>query len=420
MAIRLLHFADAHIDMVNYGRHDPETALPVRVVDFLKSLDAIVERALEEPVDLVIFAGDAYKDRNPHPTFQREWGKRMMRLSRAGIPTILLVGNHDVPAASGRAHAIAEFSTLEVPHIFVADRIGCYDAQQLGISAQVITIPWVPRSHLMTRQETAGKPLAEVLLLIEQKVTGMVQQLLEQADPSLPTILTAHASVQGAVYGSERQVMLGHELVLSGGLVTDPRLDYVALGHIHKHQNLNPKGHPPVIYPGSIERIDFSEARETKGFVLATVDRGETQWEFVPLQTRPFVDRYLSLDGLEKGADPMEVILAHLPAPEALEGAIVRLVLEYPPEVEPRIDDAALYRHARLALDFHLVKRRVQRARARLGDIAAVESLSPVELLERYWRAAGTDPDEAAILQEMGAEIIRAVEAGEGNEDNEG
>ncbi|MDH5508261.1 MAG: metallophosphoesterase, partial [Anaerolineae bacterium] len=103
---KLLHFADAHIDMANFGRHDPETGLPVRVMDFLKSLDTIIDAAVDEKVDLVIFAGDAYKDRNPAPTFQREWGRRIMRLSNAGIPTILLVGNHDLSPGLGRAHAL--------------------------------------------------------------------------------------------------------------------------------------------------------------------------------------------------------------------------------------------------------------------------------------------------------------------------
>ena len=40
--MKILHFADAHIDMANYGRHDPQTGLPLRVLDFLKSLDTIM------------------------------------------------------------------------------------------------------------------------------------------------------------------------------------------------------------------------------------------------------------------------------------------------------------------------------------------------------------------------------------------
>lgn len=53
--MKLLHFADAHIDMANYGRHDPASGLPLRVLDFLKSLDTIVDAAIDRKVDLVVF-----------------------------------------------------------------------------------------------------------------------------------------------------------------------------------------------------------------------------------------------------------------------------------------------------------------------------------------------------------------------------
>jgi DNA repair exonuclease SbcCD nuclease subunit len=82
----------------------------------------IVDTAIAEKVDLVLFAGDAYKDRTPAPTFQREWGQRIMRLSRADIPVLLLVGNHDLAPTLGRAHALETFETLEVPHVKVLAR----------------------------------------------------------------------------------------------------------------------------------------------------------------------------------------------------------------------------------------------------------------------------------------------------------
>ena len=145
--MKLLHFADAHIDMANYGKHDPETGLPLRVLDFLKALDTIVDAAISEKVDMVIFAGDAYKDRSPAPTFQREWGKRIIRLSRAKIPTLLLVGNHDLSPATGRAHAIQEFDTLEVPYVRVLQKPQFYKPADLwDVPVQVIAMPWVSRS----------------------------------------------------------------------------------------------------------------------------------------------------------------------------------------------------------------------------------------------------------------------------------
>src|SRR4030042_2945510 len=263
--LTILHFADAHIDMANYGRHDPISGLPQRVQDFLKSLDTIVNTAIAEKVDLVLFAGDAYKDRNPAPTFQREWGQRVMRLSRAGIPTLLLVGNHDPSPPQGRAHTLDPFNTLQVPNVLVLDHPSFLRPADLwGLPLQVIALPWVSRSGLIASQENTSAEPEKVNQAIEERLAVIVHEMLDEADPNLPIVLTAHASVQGAVYGGERTVMLGGDLVLPGSVVRDPRLDYVALGHIHKSQNLNEKGHPPVIYPASIERVDFGEAADDK------------------------------------------------------------------------------------------------------------------------------------------------------------
>jgi exonuclease SbcD len=179
---------------------------------------------------MVIFAGDAYKDRSPAPTFQREWGRRIIRLSQAGIPTFLLVGNHDLSPAFGRAHAIHEFDTLQIPHVRVLQKPGFLSADELGLPVQIIAIPYISRSGLMAALEVSDADRAEIYSEIERRLTDLMMEWLEQADPGLPVILTAHASVQGASYGSERTVMLGADFVLPASLVKDRRLDYVALG----------------------------------------------------------------------------------------------------------------------------------------------------------------------------------------------
>lgn len=403
--IKLLHFADAHIDIAKYGRHDPETGLPVRVLDFLKSLDTIIEAAIDEQVDLVLFAGDTYKDRNPAPTFQREWGKRIIRLSKAGIPTLLLVGNHDLSPALGRAHAIEEFATLEVPHVQVLDRPQFLDPDDLeGLPLQVIAIPWISRSGLMAHLDIRETDPAEIYSALESKLTDLLESWFDDLNPDLPTVLTAHASVQGAVYGGERTVMLGRDLVLPGSLVRDPRLDYVALGHIHKPQDLNENAHPPVVYPGSIERVDFGEVDDDKFFVLAHIERGRTKVEWRQLTgIRPFVDRSIQLVTQE---DINARILEVLPPPEELSGAIVRLTLEYPLEWEAIIDEAALREHTANAFEFHLVKRPQRETRIRLPDDQLAGSLTPLELLDIYWRARHTDSDERQALSQLAKDII--------------
>ncbi|HVN54503.1 MAG TPA: exonuclease SbcCD subunit D [Anaerolineaceae bacterium] len=403
---KILHFADAHIDMANYGRHDPESGLPMRVLDFLKSLDTIVDTAIQEQVDLVLFAGDAYKDRTPAPTFQREWGRRMMRLSRAGIPTLLLVGNHDLSPSMGRAHAIQEFETLEIPHVQVLSR-PCFlkPAELEDLPLQVLALPWVNRSAMMGTLGLSAVDPTQLYAELENRLANLVEVWLEQVDPDLPVILTAHCSVQGATYGGERAVMLGGDLVLPGSLVRDPRLDYVALGHIHKPQDLNKDSYPPVIYPGSIERVDFSEAKEDRFFVIAQVNRGNTRVEWRKLEgVRPFIDRYVRIENPENVPDQLR---GALPDPGRMDGAIVRLNVEYPRDWETLLDEAALREYVSQTFEFHLVKRPQVEARIRLPQDQGISSLTALELLEKYWLASHTDPDEAQALQELAKSIIQ-------------
>jgi DNA repair protein SbcD/Mre11 len=412
--LKLLHFADAHIDMANFGRHDPQSGLPMRVMDFLKSLDEIIDAAISEKVDLVIFAGDTYKDRSPAPTFQREWGKRIMQLSRAGIPTLLLTGNHDISPATGRAHAIQEFDTLEVPHVRVIHQpqfLSPADLEDLPV--QVLALPWVSRSGLMASLELGGDEPGQIYETLSARLTELVNNWLDEADPELPIILTAHASVEGAMYGTERMVMLGNDLVLPPALVKDQRFDYVALGHIHKPQDLNEGSHPPVIYPGSIERVDFGEADDRKYFILAEVAKGQTKVTWRELKNiRPFVDIYVKL---ESDADINRTLQSAIPPQEELENAIVRMTILYHRDWEPLIDEKALRALTAPAFEFHLVKRPQLEARVRLPEGRAASSLGFTELLDIYWDASksGYEAEKKQALNQLAKSIIDQVNSGD-------
>lgn len=411
--IKLLHFADAHIDIANHGRQDPKTGLTLRALDFLKALDTIIDTAIEREVDLVIFAGDAYRDRTPAPTFQREWGRRVLRLSQAGILTLLLVGNHDLSPAVGRAHALQEFDTLEVPHVRVMDRPRLYSSAELeNLPLQVIALPWLSRSRMMAALRNLETSRELVYEKMEELLTELIHSWLdEEIDPDLPVILTAHASIQGAMYGGERSVMLGNDLVLPPALVRDPRLDYVAMGHIHKPQDLNEGEKPPVIYPGSIERVDFGEAADDKYFVIVELDEKEirARVEWIKLDGRRFIDCSLQVTSGENV--PQQLINA-LPAQDELKDAIVRLIVEYPREFDPLLDEQALRRYAGDAFEFHLVRRPHMEARLRLPGDTRIASLTPLELLGLYWDTVGVE-DDLDELNKLAGEVISGDEEGD-------
>jgi DNA repair protein SbcD/Mre11 len=405
MIVKILHFSDAHIDMANYGRHDPETGLPQRVMDFLKSLDTIVDAAVSEKVDLVLFAGDAYKDRNPAPTFQREWGKRIMRLSRAGIPTLLLVGNHDLSPAMGRAHAVEEFHTLEVPHVRVIDKpILLTPADLEGLPLQIMALPWISRSGFMAATEMSGSSPEFVFEELGDRIGELVARWFEQIDPHLPVVFTAHCSVQGAQFGFERTVMLGADLVLPGSLVKDPRLDYVALGHIHKPQDLNENRHPPVVYPGSIERVDFGEAKDDKFYVIASVEKGKTNVDWCKIEgIRPFVDVYKSLESEENVTETLRDALINA---GELKDAVVRMTIEYPRDWEDLVDEAMLREICVESFEFTLIRRTHASARVRLPEDRTIGSLSPMELFDIYLNSAHVSQDDGDKLRKLAQEVI--------------
>jgi DNA repair protein SbcD/Mre11 len=176
----------------------------------------------------------------------------------------------------------------------------------------------------------------------------------------------------------------------------------VALGHIHKHQNLTKgrEGVPPVVYSGSIERIDFGEEGDPKGFCWVELGRDNTRWEFVPLDARPFVT--LRAD-LTNSSNPTQESV-RLVEKHNLKGAIVRLFLDMTPDVETRWNEAAVRDALRRADVFSLatIRKEVEQpARARLG--ASPEGLTPPELLERYLISR-------EVPQERREELLKAAE----------
>jgi exonuclease SbcD len=290
-----------------------------------------------------------------------------------------------------------------VPYVRVLQKPQFYKPADLwDLPVQVIAMPWVSRSGLMASIDVSGSDPKELFSKIETRISELVEDWVNEADRSLPLILTAHASVEGALFGAERMVMLGADLVLPTSLVKDQRLDYVALGHIHKPQNLNEGYHPPVIYPGSIERIDFGEAMDDKFFVIADVACGQTTVDWRKIDgTRPFIERRAILQSSE---NVTEFLTFNLPKQKEMVEAIVKLTVEYPRELDVLIDESALRKYAECAFEFHLVKKPKVEARVRIPQGQAISSLSPLDLLTQYFDSAKIN--EAEELRELAKHIL--------------
>ncbi len=404
--IKLLHLADLHIGMENYGKVDPASGLHSRLVDYLDRLDEAIDFGLEERVDAVLIAGDIYKNRTPNPTHQREFARRVGRLRKAGMPVLILTGNHDVSPAAGRAHAVEIFDTLAVEGVMIIDRPRVEPIVTRSGTFQLIALPWVTRHNLLTREDLRMSSFAEVEAMLMDRIDRFLRTAAAQLDPQLPTVLMFHGTIAGATLGAERQILLGKDLVLPRSFVDLPGVDYVALGHIHKHQSLGE--HPPIVYPGSIERIDFGEELETKGCVLVELAKDATTWRFHPLAARPFltiaVDVRAAPDPQARAAQAIE----RQARAGALSGAVVRVKIEALPEQVAAIRTEELRAHleaAGVAVVAAVGVETERAARGRLGTAGAelLEGLTPRRAIELYLRQKTPALAEARIAALLAA-----------------
>jgi len=402
-SIRLLHFADVHIGMENYGTVDPATGISSRVMDFLRRMNELIEYAEQNDADLAIFAGDAFKSSTPNPTYQREFARRIKRLAKQ-CPVVLLVGNHDIPAMSQKASSIEIFHTLSVDNVVVGRTDEIHRIETKRGPVQIATIPYPVRQRLLAEVNSRGLNLGELDNLLREQLDVVIRDLTSQIDPSLPAVLTGHFTVQGAQFGAERGIMLGRDVAVLRSTLADPAWDYVALGHIHFHQDVNIGAYPPVVYSGSIERIDFGEEGQPKGFCWVHLVRGETTYEFVELGARPFVT--IRVDARTQ-RDPTQAVLKAIKK-EELADSVVRVVIHTSPETDSLINqrdiDHALADSG--AAFVAAVNREVEYPiRARLG-VQRPEGLAPIELLERYLTSKETSPERIALLKDYAEQIF--------------
>ncbi|MEM9164532.1 MAG: exonuclease subunit SbcD, partial [Cyanobacteria bacterium P01_F01_bin.4] len=378
--LKILHLSDIHMGSgFSHGRINPETGLNTRLEDFVATLEHCIDRAIATPVDLVLFGGDAFPDATPPPLVQQAFASQFRRLVDAEIPSVLLVGNHDQHSQGMGGASLCIYRTLGVPGFIVGDRLETHRIQTRNGPVQVVTLPWLTRSTLLTRPETEGLSIIDVNELLIDRLRVALEGEIRRLDSELPTILLGHLMTDTACYGAERFLAAGKGFTVPMALLTRPCFDYVALGHVHKHQVLC--DHPPVVYPGSIERVDFSEEKEDKGYVLVDLAKEKTQIEFCPLPVRPFKTLKVNIAEAE---DPQAALIKAI-KPKVIQDAVVRLVYKLRADQIDQIDAAALHDALSPAHTYTIHPELVsQLARPRLPELGADSSLEPLAALQAY------------------------------------
>jgi len=283
----------------------PFKGLNQREVDTYRAFEAFVDKALELRPDVVLHSGDLFDTVRPSNRALGFALEQLVRLSEAGIPVVLIAGNHSTPRIRETGSAFRLFEHL--PNVYPVYK-GAYERVTLGD----LTVHAVPH----TDGEAFKENLAE----------------LSRSAGTRYEVAMLHAGVVG--FKEFRMNEFNEQIIDSCYLRDD--LDYIALGHYHQHYDVARN----AAYSGSTERFSFAEAGQEKGFLLVDLDAGKRQ--LIALPTRPMVDLG-PIDAKRLDASSLKAeVEARLD--RDLTGKIVRLVVRNVP------------RAAYEALDFRRIK----------------------------------------------------------------
>jgi exonuclease SbcD len=152
-----------------------------------------------------------------------------------------------------------------------------------------------------------------------------------------------------------------------------------------------------------MERIDFGEEGDPKGFCWVELERGGADWQFIPVNARPFVTLDADLRESETPTDDLAMLIRR----HDLREAVVRLRLQLTPESEARLNENLIrdqLKHAGVYQVAGIRKHIEQAVRARLGEVP--EGLTQLELLERYFISKGVTSEDRATLIEHGRDLM--------------
>lgn len=241
--IKVLSFADLHVGVKTYGKIDPITGLNTRELQTLDVLEDMINYAIDNKVEIIVAAGDMYKNNLPSPTLQNEFNKRIKVAADKGITCLILDGNHDVSKMNTTCSAMKTFSTLDIPNIihtrFHQEFI--YDNGN-----EKIKFVFLPTYH--TKQE--------------------IKEIIDNTSyDGFPIVFIGHLTIKGALLND--WLIEDKEIYIDSSDFNKEGVAAVICGHLHKHQILNYS--PLVYYTGSTQRIDFNEEKQEKGFVTLDI-----------------------------------------------------------------------------------------------------------------------------------------------------
>ncbi len=162
----------------------------------------------------------------------------LMRLYKAHIPVVLVIGNHDNPLSFGKAHALDVFGTLPVDGFHVIGQPTSFALSTKSGPVNIVGMPWPTRNTLSINEKHLFKSATEITELYCRCGRKNYSCLCTKtrSGNSGGTCRPFNRKFR-YIFGSEKRAIYGTDPVLLPSQLAIKPFDYVGLGHLHRYQN---------------------------------------------------------------------------------------------------------------------------------------------------------------------------------------
>lgn len=284
--MKIIHLADSHLGFSSYGRLDQHGQNRIEEMVY-SGFERTIEKIVQLKPDAVIHAGDVFHHVRPKIKPLVVFQRGLQRLTEAGIPIIVISGNHDAPKSYSLTSPFRLFENLRDTHIAQRYKYECFEVGDHNFHC----IPFCldPEEYL-TEFEKIKRSGRDVLIM-----HGLVESLKNR-----------------------RMMSVGEHELKDSLLKRD--FDYIALGHFH--------GQTPIAenawYSGSVEYFNFGEAKDTKGMLLVDLEQGCAKP--VPLRPNYMID-HADVNCSGFSSEEIAVCLMDLCQEEEIKDKMIRITL---------------------------------------------------------------------------------------------
>lgn len=356
--MKFFHLADLHIGFPLKANE--------KNFDYAKQLNFIIEKAKEFHIDAMVIAGDVFHMRDPDVTSQRLFAKFIKDVALNGIEVLIVTGNHEGSPFRERNVHLDIYKELPLNFMHISKLPEVYTIKGVNF----ITLPYPFKTNLLSKDEYRGKSEEEVLNELNAKLLLTLDSLLSNIKNHYMNILVAHLPVSEGKQGSEMYVNFAKENPLSIEELDRENISYFALGHLHKTQILQSrKFNHMFVYPGSLDRVDFGEEQDKKGFYF--VDTENTSPQFIE---NPYARAFYTIEiDSDASFDEIEV--------EKVKRSITRIVINGDLENEAHLRDTIEFLRRESVAFTGVVDNRMLKTVTR---DAIYEAREPLSMLEEY------------------------------------